>query len=74
MKINKVMTAAVTALIVISAFLFFANKSVKAEGDNNAVVLQKLDEVISGQKAILDGMESLKREINIVKIRVTQAQ
>ena len=33
-----------------------------------------LDEVISGQKAILDGMESLKREMNIVKIRVTQAQ
>ena len=74
MKINKVMTAVVIAFIVISALLFFANRSVKAEGDNNAAVLQKLDEVIRGQKAILDDMESLKREMNIVKIRVTQSQ
>ena len=74
MKISKIMTAVVIVFIVISAILFLANRSAKAEGDNNAVVLQKLDEVINGQKAILDGMESLKREINIVKIRVTQAQ
>ena len=74
MKINKVMIAAVITLIAVSALLFFANKPINAEGDNSAAVLQKLDEVINGQRAILEGMDSLKREINIIKIRVTQQQ
>jgi len=40
----------------------------------NEEILRKLDEVIAGQKEVSENIASMKRELEILKIRVTQQQ
>ncbi len=46
----------------------------QAQGADESSVLAKLDEVLNGQKAIMDELASIKEELRIVKVRVTQQQ
>ena len=75
MKTRNIVIATVAALIVISALLVFRTGPIRAEGATDiSAVSAKLDEVLNNQKAILSGMESIKAELGVIKIRVTQNQ
>ncbi len=75
---KKILIGFVISLVVIAVLLAISDRPSKAEDDTETVtseeVSKKLDQVLNNQKAILDGVESLKQELNIVKIRVTQKQ
>jgi hypothetical protein len=40
----------------------------------DAAIGKKLDDILNGQRAIMQGIADLKEELRIVKIRVTQQQ
>lgn len=75
---KKILIGFIISLVVIAVLLAISDRPSKAEDDTESAVSEevskKLDQVLKGQKAILDGIESLKEELNIVKIRVTQIQ
>ncbi len=52
----------------------YANGAASSSGNNDAIVSDKLDQVLANQKLILDELSALKEQVNIVKVRVTQAQ
>ena len=76
MKIKNVITIFVVSIAVIAAFLSITGRATHAQGSgvSDPAVLAKLDEIISNQRLIMTDLSSLKGELNIVKIRVTQSQ
>ena len=75
MKTNSIIMTAAIALVTISALLVFTNRPIRAEDISDTAALSaKLDEVLNNQKAILDGITSIKEELRVIKIRVTQNQ
>ncbi len=62
-------------LTVILILLMVTETRTQAQGQGEtADISKKLDSIIENQKTILQGINSLKAELNIVKIRVTQQQ
>ncbi|MFA5146552.1 MAG: hypothetical protein WC515_04170 [Candidatus Omnitrophota bacterium] len=72
---KKILLGLFISLIVISLLLAITNRPAKAQNEGSSPeVLKKLDEVLRAQKEVLDGIKSLREEVQIVKIRVTQQQ
>lgn len=73
MRINKIFAGTLICVIAISALLVFMNSSLRAQDadEYGPEISKKLDEVLKNQKDIMDGIAALKREVEIVKIRVT---
>jgi len=75
MKFNKVVVVLCVSVIVIACALVFANKAIQAQGEGaTGEILNRIDDIARDQKAILDGINSIKEELKIIKIRVTQSQ
>ena len=75
MGIKKNLILIAVLCIIISATLFFTERTLRAQGDlSDSAISKKLDEILSNQKSIMQSIESMKSELNIVKIRVTQQQ
>ena len=75
MKMSRVVTAGIVILMVTAAVLIFSNKLIKADTNSDiGSVSAKIDEVLNNQKSIMQDLASIKQEINIIKIRVTQQQ
>jgi hypothetical protein len=72
----RYMKKAVIAVLIMTALVtgiaIFSDKTVRA--DSESALSKKIDEVLNNQKAILSGIDALKQELTIVKIRVTQQQ
>lgn len=74
MRNNSVILLLLSVLIITGIFMV-ANRVIEAQTDaSNAGIMSKLDQVLVNQKAIIEGINSLKEELNIVKIRITQQQ
>ena len=69
---KKVFMGFLVTLTVATGLVIFTNNIIQAESDSS--VSRKLDEILNNQKSILSGIDSLKEELNIVKIRITQQQ
>ena len=76
MKGNRILIGMILALVLIAAASIFVNSRTHAQEQNpdQAAVLAKLDQVLNNEKTIMDQIESMKQEVNIIKIRVTQSQ
>lgn len=76
MKIKKAISVFIVSIAVIAALLSITGRATQAQGSvaSDTAVLAKLNEIVSNQKLIIAGLDSLKAELNIVKIRVTQSQ
>ena len=76
MKTTKTLVWLCILIVVISSFLGAANKLTHAQDSSGpgADVIAKLDRVLDNQKTILDQLASMKEELNIIKIRITQQQ
>jgi hypothetical protein len=71
---KKLIIGTVVLILIISCISLVGINITQAQGSDSADILKKLDDVIAGQKAILDSLASMKEELNIIKIRITQQQ
>ena len=72
----KKMAAALAVALILGAGIIALERTAMvraADGDSSAVS-QKLDQVLTNQKSIMDALASMKEELNIIKIRITQKQ
>ena len=70
------MAAALAVALILGAGIIALERTAMvraADGDSSAVS-QKLDQVLTNQKSIMDALASMKEELNIIKIRITQKQ
>ncbi|MDD5136708.1 MAG: hypothetical protein PHX20_07350 [Candidatus Omnitrophica bacterium] len=76
MEFKRVLVGIVLVLLMAAPPLFFT-KTTQAENDSNdqsGVIIGKLNQVLDNQKAIAADIASMKQELSVVKIRVTQSQ
>jgi len=75
MKFKKVLVGIILASALVS-LPFLLAKSMYAEdlaqASDQSSVLSKLDQILNNEKAILDQISSMRQELNVIKIRVTQ--
>ncbi len=62
------------AVLVTAAFVIQAAVGTAAKAQDDSAILIKLNEISRGQQAIAADIVSIKSELNIIKIRVTQIQ
>ncbi|MCX5679193.1 MAG: hypothetical protein NTZ95_00720 [Candidatus Omnitrophica bacterium] len=72
MKLKDICISVV--VLVAAAFIVQASIGTIVTAQDDATVLTKLNEILKGQQAIAKDIESIKSELNVVKIRVTQIQ
>ena len=75
MKFNKILIGAALVSVLIAASVF-VNSRIRAEeqGSNYGDISAKLDQILNNEKAMLDQISSMRQELNVIKIRVTQSQ
>lgn len=74
MRTRNFAVAVVVILVIASSFLFVTQK-IQAQGQvDNGELSKKLDDIIASQRTIIDSLNSMKAELNIIKIRITQQQ
>ncbi|MBN2453211.1 MAG: hypothetical protein JXB40_02980 [Candidatus Omnitrophica bacterium] len=76
MRFGKTMLIFCAVIAVIAALAIFTGRvtSAQAAGDDNSQVTVKLDKILNNQQSIMTELASIKEELRIIKIRVTQAQ
>lgn len=75
MNIQKI-TAALAIALILGAGIVAVGRitGVHAADADFAMVSQKLDQVLANQRSIMDSISSMRGELNIIKVRITQAQ
>ncbi|MDP3730159.1 MAG: hypothetical protein Q8R14_01370 [Candidatus Omnitrophota bacterium] len=74
MKKNIIVTL-IISLAIMAGVLVMSTNSLRAQAAApDQEISKKLDDILSNQKTILQGMADLKQELYIIKIRVTQQQ
>ncbi len=72
---NKIVIGVIISLVVLSMLLAVTGRPINAQGQtSDPEILKKLDEILAGQKTISQKLDTLKEELYIIKIRVTQQQ
>ena len=75
MKTKNIIITLAVFLTILVTLLTFTKSAVRAENTTDETEISvKIDEVLSNQKMILQGLASIKEELNIIKIRITQQQ
>ncbi len=76
MKIKKALPWLCIAAVVLWTLFGTSDKSLRAQSSSgpDADVIAKLDVVLENQKAILSDLASIKEQLRILTIRVTQQQ
>jgi len=76
MKIRRAVPMFIVLVLIIAASLSLTGRTTHAQSSvtTDPIVLAKLEEIVSNQKQIMAELASLKAELEIVKIRVTQSQ
>jgi len=73
---KKSLIVFIISLAVIAVLLIAISEHIQAQQDQsgNADIAKKLDDILNNQKTIMQRIESLKSELGIIKIRITQQQ
>lgn len=75
MDMSRLMKVAAFSFLIILALVIFTFTMTHAQNTAaDAGIAKKLDDILKNQKTIMQGIESLKSELGIIKIRITQAQ
>jgi hypothetical protein len=70
---QKIMVS-ILIILVIASILIVSGKFSSVMAADDAGVLAKLEEVVKGQKEILQDLGAIKSELAIIKVRITQQQ
>jgi hypothetical protein len=71
---KKILIPAVIFCIGVAFGLVLAHGTLNAQGAGDADVLAKLNDIAKSQEELMDTVKSIKEDLHIVKIRVTQLQ
>ncbi len=75
MKTWKSRILFIIVLVIAASIFASAYHSIMAQDNGtDETVMRKIDEVLTGQQEILAAIASLKEEMAIIKIRITQMQ
>ena len=75
MKFRKVLMGIIVALALLSLpFITAKITHAQDQGADQGTVLYKLDKILNNQRTIMDQVASIRQELSVIKIRVTQAQ
>ena len=75
MRSSKILALVFIAVVVSAIVLGATSRVLNAQGAvQDQGIAEKLDAIANTQKAILDDLASIKEELRIIKIRVTQTQ
>ena len=78
MKRGKLLTGIILSLLLIAAACLFVNSRTHAEEGSStpdlSILVSRLDQILSNQRTIMDQVASMRQELNVIKIRVTQSQ
>ena len=72
MKVKDLCIAVV--ILAAAAFIAQAVMGTMVTAQDDSAVLNKISEILKGQQTIAADIVSIKSELNIIKIRVTQIQ
>ena len=72
---KKIFVGVVIFLIMMVLVIAAAGRPTAAQtAGSDSALAAKVDEILKNQRAILNGLEAIKQELNVIKIRITQAQ
>ena len=76
MKTKRAVVVFFISIAVIAVVLGVTGRTIHAQGSegSDSSVLAKLDTVLRNQTAIMADLASIKEDLRIIKIRVTQSQ
>ena len=76
MKVKKAIFTFFISVVVVAALLGMTGRAIHAQssGASDSSVLAKLSEILNNQKSIMGDLASMKEELRIIKIRITQSQ
>ena len=76
MRVRKIVISSIAAFFVILVLFVFSVKKMQAQESvsSGSGVYAKLQEIADTQKASLGEIRSIKEELSIIKVRVTQQQ
>ena len=76
MKFKKILIGIILAVVLVAAASIFVNSGIRAQeqAPDQSEVLAKLDQILNNEKVLMDQIASMRQDLNIVKIRVTQQQ
>ena len=74
-KANNLILALAVVLVAVWSLLALAQLAAPAHAAaESSAVTAKLDAILTGQRQVLAAIESMKSDLAIIKIRITQAQ
>ena len=76
MRLKKTLMGIIVLSVLIAAASVFVNSKTHAQDQmqDQSGIASKLDQILSNQKIIMDQVSSMRQELNVIKIRVTQSQ
>lgn len=75
MEIKKIVVGIIIVLVIASSLLLAVTQKIQAQAQGDSLdISKKLDDILSNQKSILAGIDSMREELKIIKIRITQQQ
>ena len=76
MRFKKILTGIVLVLVLIVAASIFVNGMTHAQtqSPDQSEISAKLDQILNNERAMMDQIASMRQELNVIKIRVTQSQ
>lgn len=73
MRFNRIVIAVVVIAVAVSCLMVFGSKAIHAQGEmTEPGISNKLDAILINQKAILEGIASIKEELKVIQVRVTR--
>ena len=76
MRVKKILIGIMLVSVLIAAASIFINGRTHAQGQglDQGEISAKLDQTLNNEKVLLDQITSMRQELNIIKIRITQSQ
>ncbi len=76
MNIRRAILAFFVLIAIVAAFIGVTGRITHAQnqGASDSTVMAKLDEVLAAQKAMAETLSSIKEDLRIIQVRVTQSQ
>ena len=74
MKFKKILIGIIIVSVLIAAASLFVNSKTHAQDQDQSGIMSKLDQILNNEKLIMDQVMSMRQELNVIKIRVTQSQ
>ena len=74
---RKVFLGVLIVFVAVAILFAITGGIIRAQSENETGdpdTIKKLDDILKGQKDILDGIASIKEELGVIKIRITQQQ